>query len=112
MYELERSRADALTIEGLHRDLAALIHDKRQLSEENLRLRSTVAGMPTGKKALAERVAELEGELARARRDGVGALEGGASAVSGRVFGDNTGRGLVEAQGSRGEERKGVEIAR
>lgn len=71
MYELERSRADALTIEGLHRDIGALIQDKRQLSEENLRLRSTVAALPANKRSLAERIAGLEAQLARAKRDGV-----------------------------------------
>ena len=45
VYELERSKADALTIEGLQRDLNALIRDKQRLSEENLKLRSTLNGM-------------------------------------------------------------------
>ena len=53
VYQLERSRADALTIEGLQRDVHALIRDKQQLSEENLKLRSTIAAIPLGRRALA-----------------------------------------------------------
>jgi len=53
VYQLERSRADALTSEGLQRDVHALIRDKQQLSEENLKLRSTIAAIPLGRRALA-----------------------------------------------------------
>ena len=60
---MERATADALTIEGLQTDLAALIADKRTLSEELLKLRITVSGMPLGKRALAERIAELEAQV-------------------------------------------------
>ena len=68
VYEMERATADALTIEGLQTDLAALIADKRTLSEELLKLRITVSGMPLGKRALAERIAELEAQVRAPRR--------------------------------------------
>ena len=85
VYELERSMADARTIEGLHRDLGALIQDKQRLSEENLRLRATVAAMPSGKRAVAERIAGLEAELAGARKEAVAAEERLTTAFNGAM---------------------------
>ena len=69
MYELERSRADAERIEKLENDISTLIHDKRQLSEECLKLRTTVQAFPQSKKELAVRVAELESQLTKARKE-------------------------------------------
>ena len=82
VYELERSRADALTIEALHRDLSALIRDKQRLSEENLKLRSTVSSIPQGKRELVERVAELEAEVRRLKREVVVTEERQATAFN------------------------------
>ena len=65
VYELERSRADAMTIERLEGDVGALIEAKRAMQEELLRLRTTVAGLPQSRKYLAERVAELESQVSR-----------------------------------------------
>jgi hypothetical protein len=63
VYELERSRADAATIERLQADVAALINDKRGLSEQLLRLRATVSHMHEPRKQLVERVAELDAQV-------------------------------------------------
>ena len=63
------SRADAERIEKLENDISTLIHDKRQLSEECLKLRTTVQAFPQSKKELAVRVAELESQLTKARKE-------------------------------------------
>jgi hypothetical protein len=82
VYELERSKADALTIEGLHRDVSALIQDKRTLSEELLRLRHTVSTIPLSRRELAERVADLEAQLAAMRRKSAKSEEETAAAFN------------------------------
>ena len=69
MYELERSHADAETISRLESDLHGLIHEKRLLSEENLKLRSALAVVPLPRKALVERITQLEAQLARQRKE-------------------------------------------
>ena len=82
MYALERSKADALAIQGLQQNIAALIADKRTLSEEVLRLRTSVSSMPLGKKSLAERIAELEAQMVAQRREAVANEERQASAFN------------------------------
>lgn len=69
VYELERSKQDALTIEKLNRDLGDLIVDKQRLSEENLRLKSILRSSDAPKKELLERVAELEAEVTKLKRE-------------------------------------------
>ena len=87
VYELERSKADALTIEGLQNDLNALIQDKQGLSEELLKLRATLAGIPQPKRDLAERVAELEQQVVRMEKERVRAEEQTASAFNSVIKG-------------------------
>ncbi|KAL1523884.1 hypothetical protein AB1Y20_018803 [Prymnesium parvum] len=67
--EFERARADKQTIESLHKDIEALIQDKKRVSEENLRLSAIVAAMPADRRALGEKLAALEAELARTKKE-------------------------------------------
>lgn len=82
VYELERSKADALTIEALHKDLGALIRDKQRLSEENLKLRSMVSASVQPKRMLVERIGELEADVARLKREAVANEERQATAFN------------------------------
>lgn len=82
MYELERSKADALTIESLHKDLSDLIRDKQRLSEDNLRLRSMVTSSQQPKRLLMERIAELEADVARMKKEATANEERQATAFN------------------------------
>ena len=69
VYELEREKADAATIERLEADVSGLIVAKRAMQEEILKLRTTLDAVPVHRKVLGERVAGLEAQLSASKRE-------------------------------------------